>query len=80
MKKYKFTAAVVLAGAFFFQCIGWAGEYTDKSYHSDEGHFYKHPSNGSFTGPFDYGAKIEPLPPKSVPTGKCNCFSFGYEF
>ena len=80
MRNSKKGIAVLLslAGLVFFQYSGWAGEYTDKSYHGDEGHVYKHPKQGSFTGPFDYGSKTEesPAPAPSVPTGKCNCFTF----
>ena len=54
----------------------WAG-YTDKSYHEGE-HTYKHPSQRSFTGPFDYGNEETPrvAVEPSVPMGKCNCFTF----
>ncbi len=72
------AALLVLAGVVFFQYRGWAGEYTDKSYHGDETHYYKHPRHGSFTGPFDYGSKnkqaVAPAP--RVQTGKCNTFTF----
>ena len=48
--KKSLAALLVLAGIGLFSVNGWAGEYTDKSYHGDEGHFYKHPAQGSFTG------------------------------
>jgi len=50
--------------------------YTNKSYHADEKHYYKHPGTGSFTGPFDYGSKGTPYVAPAAPTGKCNCFTF----
>lgn len=70
------AALLVLAGFSLLQCTAWAGEYTDKSYHGDEGHEYKHPNQKSFTGPFDYGSKSVARPAAPRPTGKCNCFTF----
>ena len=72
------SAVLLFAGLVFFQYQGWAGEYTDKSYHGDEGHVYKHPKQGSFTGPFDYGSKEldAPAPAPHLQAGKCNCFTF----
>ena len=76
--KRSMAGLLILMSAVFLQCSGWAGEYTDKSYHGDEGHYYKHPSQGSFTGPFDYGSKVEqaPAPAPRIEPGKCNCFTF----
>ena len=68
------SLAVVALG--FLSSAAWAA-YADKSYHEGE-HTYKHPSQKSFTGPFDYGNKelpraaVEP----SAPVGRCNCFTF----
>jgi len=50
--------------------------FVNKSYHADTTHYYKKPGRGSYTSPFDYGAKESiAVEPKS-PTGKCNCFTF----
>ncbi len=39
MKNHKkFMAAAIAAAAFLVQSQAWSGEYTDKSYHGDEGH------------------------------------------
>ena len=73
----KFSALFLVFGlALLYQPSVRAGEYTDKSYHeAGEVHTYKHPKQGSFTSPFDYGAHamIHAAP---APTGKCNCFTF----
>lgn len=53
--------------------------YANKSIHgSGDQFFYKHPSQGSFTGPFDYGTRstARPVVVMAEPTGKCNCFTF----
>lgn len=71
----KFVVAIVAIAAFVLQSQCWAGQYTDKSYHGDEGHEYKKPNQKSFTGPFDYGSVSAPAPVR-VETGKCNCFTF----
>lgn len=76
IKKHGIGIALLLAAAFFSTNV-WAGGYTSKSYHDGE-HTYKHPSQRSFTSPFDYGntelprAAVTP----EAPMGKCNCFTF----
>src|SRR3989337_1371496 len=74
-RKHALVAALAIAGALFSASV-WAA-YTDKSYHDGE-HTYKHPSQKSFTSPFDYGNQSAPYvaAEPSAPTGKCNCFTF----
>ena len=74
-KKQRWAVFAAVLGAVALCGNVWAGEYTDKDYHSDAGHVYKHPGQGSFTGPFDYGSQEEAPAPK-VEAGKCNQFTF----
>jgi len=48
--------------------------YTNKSYHASGISIYKHPSQPSFTGPFDFGTQTAWAEP--IPTSMCNCFTF----
>lgn len=50
--------------------------YVNKSYHSSEGrHIYKHPSQPSYTSPFDYGSR-QRIEPAIIRSAKCNCLTF----
>ena len=71
-----FAVLLLLAAPMLLTSKGWAGEWTDKSYHSDETHTYKHPNQRSFTGPFDYGGKSQPAPARVEVSDNCNCFTF----
>ena len=71
-----FIGLAFLVGICSIHSQAWAGGYTDKSYHdSGDIHTYKHPKKGSYTSPFDYGAKTAPYVAPE-PKGTCNCFTF----